>query len=1220
MKREFSPLKMEAILLSSVKVNTIVGEHRLISKLFRVSNLKSVCVASVILCSVFVSKAQVVLNEASHKNYTQILDEDGETEDWIELYNTSDSVVNIQGWALSDNRDEPTKWVIPNVPMPPQATQLFFASDKDRTDYELGLNWRTAVMADDVFHYIIPDASVPSGWNTLDYDVQSWETGQAGFGYGDDDDVTVVPEGTTVIYVRKNFEISDTELIIDAICHVDYDDGFVAYLNGTEICRDNVDGTPTWSSFSAGNHDAVGTPDAFELDMSLLSSLLVQGDNVFAIEVHNVSLSSSDLSLIPYLSFQISDGTSPFSAPPSWMFSSDQSLLHTNFKISAEGEKVFLFNAQQVLVDSLDVDKIHLDHSIGRMVDGSDTLAVFMEATPGASNNSSTPYVQGYEKKPDFTLEAGFYSGTQQLIMYLDSESSPSSVIRYTTDGSTPQTDSKLYTESISISATQTINARCFSVEGQLTSNTRTASYFIDEEFTIPVLSVTTDSENLWGDDGIFTNYDEEWNKPCYVEYFDVSKELAFEQKAGIQVDGGAGGSRSEPQTSFRIEPGNGTFGDGDIDYALLPDRPSRDNYASFYMRNGSNRYLDLQYKDAAQVKGMGKGTFNTYSAYRPAICFINGEYYGMYEVREKINADYLESNYEMNTDSLVMVGISHRKGPRTVLPLVGTTESFDADWDAFVALDPESADYLSRVSEILDLDNYTDYIAGQTWMTNKDWPHNNMKAWKCEGTDMRWQFAIMDLEWSFAPTNSSANLATDPSFDQIDFMLGNGTDYHASAYWYMLMQNTDYKHYFINRLSDLMNTSYAYDVLSAIETQMYEEMHPEIPAYYERWDGNTGTFTSNHYAFNSDLSIREAYLREHLQYHYSLDDQISITLDVLPKGSGRIKISTITPEELPWTGDYFSDVPIKIEAIPNPGYTFKSWDDNKYISELSTGDFTGTFSDLDISFKANFEAVASAFNGITISEINYKDGDDFNTTDWFEIWNATDEVLDMEGWYFTDSDTTHRFDFTSVLIDAGERLVVTKNASNFTSNYPLVTNYIGEFSFGLGTPNDEINLYNSAGELVVQVSYSDIMPWPLANNAEGASLELRDPNSSLSDFNSWFEGCYMGSPGEAYVDCNAGDTVPSLLAENSIASGISIYPVPADDIINLKFGFDISMEGADIKIYNVMGALVMSASLGDVDEGESVPFDVSCLPGQQVYVIVVSSDELQQAVRMIKM
>ena len=1171
-------------------------------------------------------RSQVVINEASNRNYTQILDEDGETNDWLELYNASDSVVNLYEWSLSDDISEPQKWRFPNINFGSGAFLVVFASDKDRTEYIEPTLWETAINATDTFSYIVPDSLTSNLWNVPDYDDQTWDKGPGGFGFGDDDDNTIIDEGTSTVYIRKNFTITDTVGITKAVCHMDYDDGFVAYLNGIEICRSNVSGTPTWSTLADSNHEAEmpgdGLPEAFDLDMDLIRSVWKIGENTFAAEVHNVTTTSSDLSLVPYLSFGAHEQLGYFGDAPSWLTNTVESSLHTNFKIASEGETIYLFNAQNVLVDSLQVTRNNLNYSVGRSTDGANSLAVFMQATPNATNNTSTPYTNGYEATPTFSLQAGFYYGTQSVTI---NNQSTTGEIRYTTDGSEPTINSLLYSgTAIELSETTTINARCFSTSDKLPSFTKTATFFINEEFTVPVLAVTTDDYNLYGDSGIFTNYNEEWNKPCYMEYFDENKQLVISQAAGIQVDGGAGGSRSKPQTSFRVEPGNGTFGDGDVKYSFHPERPTRDNYESLYLRNGSNQYLTYFCKDAIQVRGMGKNTYNFYSEYRPIVVFINGGYYGLYEGREKINEDYLKSNYDLDTDSLNIVGISHFKQPKTILPIVGSTDSFFADYDKFLALDPSSDNYLEEVGKILDLDNYTDYIAGEIWMTNKDWPYNNMKAWQCKGTGMRWQFAIVDLEWSFLPTNTNANLATDPSFDQIDFMNGLTTEWPASGFWYNLMQNDDYKHYFINRLCDLMNTSYDYEVLNEIETEVYQEALPEIPAEYLRWDGGTvDDFTANHEIFNNQLSLREDYLRLHLRNHYDLTNDVEITLDVEPDKAGKIKISTIMPDDYPWTGEYFSDVPISFEAIPNPGFTFSSWDSNAYITDVTSNSFTTEISDLSTMFIANFEVAQSSFEGVTISEINYKDGSDFNTTDWFEIWNATSETLSLDGWYFYDNDSTHRFDFVDgTTIAPQDRLVVVKSSKNFSNNYPDVTNFTGDFSFGLGTPTDEINLFNEHDELVASVSYSDNYPWALNNDLTGRTLELLDPLKSLDDADNWFAGCYMGSPGEPFdVSCMESSTSNESIA--SVESGIqnlSLYPNPATDVINLEFILEDQVSSFRVEIFDMLGTLVLSDDVENVYIGRNIiTLDINNLVPNQIYFVSVTSDQFRKVFKVIK-
>lgn len=147
---------------------------------------------------------------------------------------------------------------------------------------------------------------------------------------------------------------------------------------------------------------------------------------------------------------------------------------------------------------------------------------------------------------------------------------------------------------------------------------------------------MVTDNANLYGATGIFDNWPFDWERAAYVEYFDTTQALIFSQHAGIQIDGGAGGSRAQPQHSFRVELDHPVVGDGPVDYPLIPNRSERTKYSKFYLRNGSNQYLVLPYKDASQVEMMAGETNVYYSAWRPVSVYINGNYFGLYELREK--------------------------------------------------------------------------------------------------------------------------------------------------------------------------------------------------------------------------------------------------------------------------------------------------------------------------------------------------------------------------------------------------------------------------------------------------------------------------------------------------------------------------------------------------------------------------------------------------------
>ena len=186
-------------------------------------------------------------------------------------------------------------------------------------------HWETAVYADDEWAYLIPESELLSDWNTIGFDDSDWSTGPGGFGYGDEDDGTEIDSALSV-YLRRIFAVTDPADLFSAILHADYDDGFVAYLNGTEIGRSFNLGEPgtfvPYDETTSTDHEAQlywgGYPEAHTLDSLQLASLLTAGENVLAVQVHNVGITSSDMSSNFYLSFGIADESTYYGPPPDW--------------------------------------------------------------------------------------------------------------------------------------------------------------------------------------------------------------------------------------------------------------------------------------------------------------------------------------------------------------------------------------------------------------------------------------------------------------------------------------------------------------------------------------------------------------------------------------------------------------------------------------------------------------------------------------------------------------------------------------------------------------------------------------------------------------------------------------------------------------------------------------------------------------------------------------
>ncbi len=178
------------------------------------------------------------------------------------------------------------------------------------------------VFVSDTWSYFEGLSSVSSNWNKNSFDDSSWKKGEGGFGYGDGDDNTIV-EPANSLFIRISFNVFSVQNIEDVLFHIDYDDGFVAYLNGVEIARSSMaDVFPAYDALTTDQHEAKmqngGEPEEFQIEKTLWENLLIEGENVLAIQIHNSSVSSSDMSAIPFLSFGINDNSFHYRSTPTW--------------------------------------------------------------------------------------------------------------------------------------------------------------------------------------------------------------------------------------------------------------------------------------------------------------------------------------------------------------------------------------------------------------------------------------------------------------------------------------------------------------------------------------------------------------------------------------------------------------------------------------------------------------------------------------------------------------------------------------------------------------------------------------------------------------------------------------------------------------------------------------------------------------------------------------
>lgn len=892
-----------------------------------------------------IATAQVFINEGSNRNYSTLPDEDGEFPDWVELYNSGSNSVNLLNYSISDNLSNPVKWMFPDMELLPNQFITVYCSGKNRKP-EPGF---TLVLNDSVF-------TADTGWNTHQFTTPFYWNGTSGIL------INTCSYSSTGYTTNSVFNQTATSFLSTLYAFQDGSSDVCAASNGSPVFqRPNMKlngitiGTGVVQNSNTGYPAPYGNWYWCARHQMLIkaSELIAAGFTAGYINNLSFDVAYTDPNTV-YDYIDISMKLTNVNALNStFAITESTETIHTNFKISEQGETIYLYNASQVLQNSLNVDCLDLDVSRGSHPDASSQIFLFQQGTPAASNNQSTTFTD-YLLPVTFSVPSGYYQLPQAV--QINNPNDSNSTVHYTTDGSDPTTGSPAYDGNpVYIYATTALKARAFQ-DGVLPGPLEAATYFYGSMHSTPVLSVITDNNNLYGGSGIFDNWWMDWEKAAYVEYFDSAQQLIFSQRTAMQIDGGAGGSRSHPQHSFRLEPADGVLGDGPINYPIIPDRPERNKYSKFYLRNGSNQYLILPYKDAAQVTSMSKGTNNYYSAWRPISVYINGGYFGLYELREKMDTEYFETLEGADPDSTTILSQSYWYGGN-LRAVEGSVEPFYASIEALIALDPANASYWDEANAHFDLTWYNDYIIGESWMGNVDWPWNNIKIYRSDVTDFKWRYCIIDQELAMLP-----NGVTDCFLDHIEFMMNQDPSIPHIYIWQKSIQNDRFRNYFINRFADLMNTKYLYENISAIENKMFALTYSEMSNEYMRWgdpnniSGQMADFTNNHFTLNDQFSQRTAQVRNHILSNFNLENQVALTLDVIPAGSGKIHISTITPEVYPWQGVYFNGIPVEIKAEPSPGYVFNQWIKNDLISDTLNAVFLDTLDAETINFTAIFE------------------------------------------------------------------------------------------------------------------------------------------------------------------------------------------------------------------------------------------------------------------------
>jgi len=1092
-------------------------------------------------------------------------DEDGDTPDWIELHNLSTEAINLEGWSLTDKIGNEPYWTFTNKILNSGAYEYLWASGKNRISAGSA---RSLVREDDIFRYIAPTQNQGNGWKKTGYNDSNWDQGQGGFGYGDGDDVTNVSFGTRSVFVRKTFNIENVNAITNLYLDIDFDDAFVAFINGVEITRDNIDGAaPNYLSLANTDKEAKiytgGDPDHYDL-MDFLD-LLQDGENVLAIQVHNNVTSSSDLTLRPFLTARYNTTTQDGSEVHP-LLKYRTSRLHTDFKVSSESETIYVIEPNGNIHDSIVIANLPTEISFGYTPFGN--LRYFNITTPDEINSSL-----GYQGVLNGEILFSNNGGQVDALTLALSTSEPFTSIRYTTDSTIPDATSTLHTTPINISSSTTIRARLFR-DGYLPSKVASRNYIIDEDHLLPVVSLITDPKNLFDEeDGIYAygnnftnefpffgaNFWKDEEKPIHISYYGMDNELKVALNGGVKIFGGW--SRANDQRSLSLFARK-KYGLSDIKYPIFEER-SYQSYGSIVLRNAGNDNLVSNMRDIITHE-LIKDLDLESQAYQSVVTYINKEYWGMYHLREKVNEHFLARRFDVDPDSIDLLEFNAEiiQGSNTdYLSLLNLVSNADVS----------SPDIYVSITDQIDIDNFIDYYAVQIYTNNTDWPGNNNKYWRHKNG--KWRWILFDTDFSFNLFEEFGQYR-----NTIAFVLeANGPNWPnppwATQLFRGLFQNRNFRIDLVNRLADFMNSRFLPEnIVEIIETKM-DVLQPEISRHYIRWSGNIGTWNQHINRMKNFALQRPNLMKGHILSEFNLPNTHTLNIVNNEIDKGFVEVSTLTIKNNNWSGDYFEDNPYPIKAIALPGYEFSHW----------SGSVNSSFDALELDMSNNmmliphFKALEINEPQIVINEINYKSSDESDAGDWLELHNPSTLNIDLSSWIIKDDNDEHEFIIPDMTLTSGDFIVIVENQEKFTNVHSDVET-IENLGFGLGG-NDQVRIFNAADELIDSVSYSSMAPWPNAANGNGYTLELLNPILDNTLPENYEDININGSPGRRNV-----------LETNSVdmeyIESISIFPNPASDQLNIVVNASRNSQ-FDVTVLDAMGRTViyknnLNYNLGD--------------------------------------
>ncbi len=428
---------------------------------------------------------------------------------------------------------------------------------------------------------------------------------------------------------------------------------------------------------------------------------------------------------------------------------------------------------------------------------------------------------------------------------------------------------------------------------------------------------------------------------PIFFELYNPKSGIKIlEQQLGVRVHGES--SRSFPQKSLRLYARK-EYGNSRIKYDFFEDK-SNTEYKRLILRGfGFFRIGDPFYQPMVSHLVLDAPIS------KPAMVYINGEYYGLYDVIERMDKHYFERKYGADRENVdLLYGLAKVKE--------GDSKHYKNMIDFIDKNSMKSDANMDKVEEMMDFDNFIDYEISEIFSGNSDWPDNNIEYWRYKtpfnpdapcGLDGRWRWILYDLDYAFGLVDKK-----DCSFNTFNKAIGNGNELYQYLP-YKLLRNERFKNKFINRFADLLNTTFLPERLEQISDSISLRYISQAGMHAARWS-DPDRYQQRVNQVKDYVRCRRDEVFRHIGKYFKIDRTLNVTLDINDRNTPNyVRINTIdiqpgtvgiSQQPYPWSGVYFENIPITVSAHAAKGYVFSHWEGMPEETPKSfTADLTST-------------------------------------------------------------------------------------------------------------------------------------------------------------------------------------------------------------------------------------------------------------------------------------